>query len=71
MKPVRLLCYMFLWASQCTTFNSIPNILIVLTDKNVARDEGHHCLLDSILWSLWKQVSKEGHGLSLEDFRFS
>ena len=33
MKP---LCYMFLWAWRCTTFNSIPIILIPLTNKNVA-----------------------------------
>ena len=33
MKP---LCYMFLWAWRCTTFNSIPIILIPLTNKNAA-----------------------------------
>ena len=36
MKPVRLLCYMFLWTWKCTTFKRIPIILIVLTNKNVA-----------------------------------
>ena len=36
MKPVRRLCYMFLWALKCTTFKSIPFILIVLTNKNAA-----------------------------------
>ena len=36
MKPVRSLCYMFLYTWRCTRFNSIPNILIILTDKNVA-----------------------------------
>ena len=35
MKPVRLLCYMFLWTWRCTTFNSIPSILILLTTKHV------------------------------------
>ena len=36
MKPVRRLFYMFLWIWWCTTFNSIPNILILLRNKNVA-----------------------------------
>ena len=27
---------MFLWTLRCTTFNSIPIILILLTNKNVA-----------------------------------
>ena len=36
MKPVRLLCYMFLWTWKCSTFKRIPIILIVLTNKNVA-----------------------------------
>ena len=36
MKPVRLLCYMFLWTWKCTTFKRIPIIWIVLTNKNVA-----------------------------------
>ena len=31
-QPFRLLCYMFLWAWWCTTFNSIPIILIILTN---------------------------------------
>ena len=35
MKPVRLLCYMSSWTWRCTTFNSIPSILIVLTNGNV------------------------------------
>ena len=33
MKPVSLLCYMFLWTWRCTTFNSTPSILILLTNK--------------------------------------
>ena len=36
MKPVRLLWYIFLWTWKYTTFKSIPVILIVLTNKNVA-----------------------------------
>ena len=36
MKPVRLLCYLFLWTWKCTTFKRIPIIFIVLTNKNVA-----------------------------------
>ena len=36
MKPVRGLFYMFLWIWRCTTFNSIPIILILLRNKNVA-----------------------------------
>ena len=39
MKPVRLLCYMFLlgfWPWPCTTFNSIPIILNLLTNRNIA-----------------------------------
>ena len=35
-KPVRLLCYVFLWAWKCTTFKSIDFISIVLTNKNFA-----------------------------------
>ena len=35
MKPVRLLCYMFLWTWRCTTFSSIPIICILLRNKNV------------------------------------
>ena len=35
-KPVRLLCYMFLWPWKCTTFKSIDFISIVLTNKNFA-----------------------------------
>lgn len=34
-KPVRLLCYVFLWTWWCTTLSSIPIILILLIDKNV------------------------------------
>ena len=37
MKPVRLLCRIFLWTWWCTKrFNNIPIILILLTNKNVA-----------------------------------
>ena len=36
MKPVRLLCYMFLWTWKGTTCKRIPIILIVLTNKNFA-----------------------------------
>ena len=35
MKP-RLFCYMFLWIWRGTTFDSIPSIFIVFTNKNVA-----------------------------------
>ena len=35
MKPVRRLCYMFLWTWRCTKFNSIPSILILPTNKNI------------------------------------
>ena len=34
MKPVRIF-FMFLYTWRCTTFNSIPNISILLTNKNV------------------------------------
>ena len=34
MKPVRIF-FMFLYTRRCTTFNSIPNISILLTNKNV------------------------------------
>ena len=39
MKPVRLLCYCFcylFWTWPCTTFNSIPFILKLLTNRNIA-----------------------------------
>ena len=39
MKPVRLLCYMSLlasWTWPCTTFNSIPIILNLLTNRSIA-----------------------------------
>ena len=41
MKPVRLLCYMFLLAffgpdHADTTFNSIPIILKLLSNRNIA-----------------------------------
>ena len=32
-QPVRLLCYMSLWTGRYTTFNSIPIIQIILTNK--------------------------------------
>ena len=35
-KPVRLLGYLFSWTWRCKRFNSIPNILILLTNKSVA-----------------------------------
>ena len=38
MKPVKLLCLMFLlafWTWSCTTFNSIPIILKLLTNRNI------------------------------------
>ena len=36
MKPVRLLCRIFLWTWWCTKrFNNIP-IILILTNKNVA-----------------------------------
>lgn len=37
MKPVRPLCFMFLWSSDGAhaAFNSIPVILILWTNKNV------------------------------------
>ena len=35
MKP-RLFCYMFLWTWRGTTFNNIPSIFIVFTNKKVA-----------------------------------
>ena len=35
MKPVRRLCYMLLSTWRWTKFNSIPSILILLTNKNV------------------------------------
>ena len=34
MKPVRIF-FMFLYTRRCTTINSIPNISILLTNKNV------------------------------------
>ena len=36
-KPIRLFCYMFLLAfvDLCTTFNSIPIILNLLTNRNI------------------------------------
>ena len=34
MKPVRIF-FMFFYTWRCTTFNSIPNISILLTNKNV------------------------------------
>ena len=35
-KPVRLMCYVFLWTWWCTTLSSIPIILVLLINKNVA-----------------------------------
>ena len=34
--PIRSLGYMFLWTWWCTTFNNIPIILVLLTNKNNA-----------------------------------
>ena len=58
MKPVRFLCYMFLWAWKCTTFKSVPVILIVLTNKNVAliysvticQQKTKDCALSGCFW---------------------
>ena len=36
MKPARIFSYIFLWTKQCTTFNSIPIILNLLTNKIAA-----------------------------------
>ena len=36
LRPVRSPGYMFLWTWWCTTFNNIPIILILLTNKNTA-----------------------------------
>ena len=50
MEPVRRLFYMFLWIWRCTTFSSIPIILIFLRNKNVA-------LLYSV--TIWEQKTKD------------
>ena len=42
MKPVRLLCYMFLWTWRCTTFKTIPSNLCNCV-KKPEKNSGLHC----------------------------
>ena len=58
-KPIRLFCYMFLltFVDLCTTFNSIPIILNLLTNRNIV-------LIYSVTICEQKQSIVQGQGAS-------